>query len=265
MGRKAIFFDIDGTLMDETSQIPDSACRAIREMKAAGHAVLICSGRSKGYIFHEGLLSLGFDGIVSGAGAMVEVNGQTLFARLATQASLLRAVETGRAYGYASLLEGNHCLYLDRDAFLPSPYIDKLFRELGERARPLAETVGQWRDVPKLSMIAVGEPHPEQVATALRDEWGVIVHIPEVLELVPRGIDKGTGLLMALRALGIPKEDSVVFGDGANDEAMFREAGVSIAMGNGAPSLRSRADYVTSGLWEDGVWRAWQWLKGQEA
>ena len=47
MRRKAVFFDIDGTLWDEQSVMPDSVWAAIQEMKAAGHAVLICSGRSR--------------------------------------------------------------------------------------------------------------------------------------------------------------------------------------------------------------------------
>ena len=62
--------------------------------------------------------------------------------------------------------------------------------------------------------------------------------------------------------MGIPQEDSVAFGDSANDQAMFRESGLRIAMGNGAPALKAQADYVTTDLHDDGIWNAWQWLKG---
>ena len=263
MRRKAIFFDIDGTLCDEQNRIPDSAARAVAEMKAAGHAVLICSGRSRGYITDERLLSLGFDGIVSSAGAMVEIGGETIYCRLAPQDALIRAVRSARAYRYGPLLEGNSYLYMAREDFVPSPYIDKLYRELGERIRPLDGFFGQWDDVTKLSMIAYAEPHAERLTGELAADWDVIAHAPEILELTPPGVDKGTGLRRALNALGVRREDSVAFGDSANDLAMFRETGLGIAMGNAVPALAARADHVTAPLDEDGVWKAWQWLKSR--
>ena len=71
---------------------------------------------------------------------------------------------------------------------------------------------------------------------------------------------------MALREpvpLGIGREDSIAFGDSPNDLSMFRESGLKIAMGNGSPALKAEADYVTTGMYEDGIWNAWQWLKAQ--
>lgn len=263
MRRRAIFFDIDGTLWDEQSRMPDSAARAIREMREAGHKVLICSGRSRGYVFDPRFEELGFDGYVTSAGAMVEVEGKTLLCLLAPQKHIENAVNAARAFDYGPLLEGNDYLYMEREDFVPTPYIDKLYRELGPRMRSLNEAFGQWTDVTKLSMIARGRPCPEEVVKAVEQDWDVIVHIPEVLELTPKGIDKGTGLNLALSALGIPREDSVAFGDGANDLAMFRDSGLRIAMGNGSAALKARADYVTSTLWDDGIMNAWKWLEGQ--
>ena len=264
MSRKAIFFDIDGTLCDEQNRIPESVYGAVAEMKAAGHAVLICSGRSRAYIFDEKLLQMGFDGIVSGAGSRVELHGRVLLDTLAPPAALTRAVETARACGYGPLLEGNRYLYMDRADFEPSPYIDKLYRELGGRIRPLGEQYGAWPDVPKLSVIARGTPCPDRLLDAYKSDWDVIVHMPEVLEMTMPGVSKGTGLRLALGALGIDKEDSVAFGDSPNDLAMFEAAGLGIAMGNADTRLRARADYVTTGLWEDGILHAWEWLKERQ-
>ncbi len=261
MRRKALFFDIDGTLWDEDSVIPDSACRAIAAMKAAGHAVLICTGRSRGYVYDRTLLSLGFDGIVSSAGAMLEIGSRTLYCLMADRGALRRAIASARALGYGPLLEGNEALYLDRADMPDTPYIDKLFHDLGSRLRPLGGADGTWPDVTKLSLIARGRPDPEGMTARLRADWDVTVHAPEVLELTPHGIDKGTGLLRALDALGIGRADSVAFGDSANDLAMFREAGMGIAMGNASGPLREKAHYVTTDLHDDGIWNAWQYLE----
>ena len=47
MNIKAIFFDIDGTLINFDGEFPESAKVALREAKKNGHKIFLCSGRSK--------------------------------------------------------------------------------------------------------------------------------------------------------------------------------------------------------------------------
>lgn len=47
MKRKALFFDIDGTLLsDHKKELPESAARVIAQARRAGHLVFINSGRA---------------------------------------------------------------------------------------------------------------------------------------------------------------------------------------------------------------------------
>lgn len=55
---------------------------------------------------------------------------------------------------------------------------------------------------------------------------------------------------------GIPMEDSVAFGDGDNDIAMLRGAGVGVAMGNAPQNVKDAADMVTDDVTCDGVAKA---------
>ena len=55
---------------------------------------------------------------------------------------------------------------------------------------------------------------------------------------------------------GIKPEETMAFGDGGNDTAMIRCAGVGVAMGNAIENLKSEADYVTASVDEDGVRQA---------
>ena len=48
--KKAIFFDIDGTLWDDKQQIPDSTVEALRMLKENGHYLFLCSGRTRIFI-----------------------------------------------------------------------------------------------------------------------------------------------------------------------------------------------------------------------
>ena len=73
--RKAVFFDIDGTLWDFYNHIPESTVTAIRKLRENGNYAFICSGRARAYIQHPDLFAIGFDGVVAGCGTHVELNG----------------------------------------------------------------------------------------------------------------------------------------------------------------------------------------------
>ena len=74
--------------------------------------------------------------------------------------------------------------------------------------------------------------------------------------MVPKGFSKGTGIEKLCEVTGADIKDTIAIGDGANDLDMFRAAGFSVAMGNGAQSARDAADHVTSDLKEDGIMNA---------
>ena len=78
---------------------------------------------------------------------------------------------------------------------------------------------------------------------------------PEVLELVPPGVDQGTGLARAADRLGIPREEVIAVGDGENDIPMLRWAGLGAAMGNAPEAVKAAADIVIPPCGEDGA--AW--------
>ena len=77
--KKAVFFDIDGTLWNEKNEIPPSAIKAIRRLREKGNLAFLCSGRCRAHIRSRELLGIGFDGIVSGCGTMIEYAGETVF------------------------------------------------------------------------------------------------------------------------------------------------------------------------------------------
>ena len=74
--KKAVFFDIDGTLWNEHMQVPESTTKAIRELRNAGNYAFLCSGRSRSNIRSEKILGIGFDGIVAACGTHIEYEGK---------------------------------------------------------------------------------------------------------------------------------------------------------------------------------------------
>ncbi len=76
-----------------------------------------------------------------------------------------------------------------------------------------------------------------------------------LIEVVPIGVSKATGVQQLARPHGISAENVVAFGDMPNDVPMLEWAGLGVAMGNAHPDAVTAADEVTFANTEDGVAR----------
>jgi hypothetical protein len=250
--KKAVFFDIDGTLWDFYNVIPESTVRAIRALRKRGHYAFICSGRARSYIQNPNLLDIGFDGVVAACGTHVELDDTMVYEKLIDKDLAEHTVKTVRSYGFRPILEGPEHLYMDDADFGGDVYGKKLKGELGERLLPIAGLEGQWK-INKLSC-ATDNADREGCFAALDEYYTYLVHNSAVVELVPKGHTKATGMQRMCEALGIPREDTVAFGDSVNDLDMLRYAGVGVAMGNGSDEAKDAADFVTANLDADGIY-----------
>ena len=79
---------------------------------------------------------------------------------------------------------------------------------------------------------------------------------PLFTDVVAKGSSKAVGIEQMAAHFGISVEETMAFGDGGNDVAMLRRAGIGVAMGNAEASVQREADYVTTSVDEDGVWNA---------
>ncbi len=74
-----------------------------------------------------------------------------------------------------------------------------------------------------------------------------------VVELLPLGLTKATGLSLAARRLGVKAADTIAFGDMPNDIPMFGWAAHGVAMANAHDDLKAVADEITASNEEDGI------------
>jgi Cof subfamily protein (haloacid dehalogenase superfamily) len=113
---------------------------------------------------------------------------------------------------------------------------------------------------------AIGICHPRltsaEVAASLteagisREDATVSYGGPDVLDIVPAGIDKGTGVTRLLAHLGIPAGQAIGFGDAPNDLPMLSQLGIAVAVANAHPAVLAAADIVTATVEDDGFARA---------
>jgi len=98
-------------------------------------------------------------------------------------------------------------------------------------------------------IISTVQPHEIVVLETIRElglELEVIFNKGAVM-ILPSGINKASGLKVALAELGLSRQEVAGIGDAENDHAFLELCGLSAAVANALPALKARADFVTQG------------------
>jgi hypothetical protein len=125
----------------------------------------------------------------------------------------------------------------------PMALVDELRRR---NVKPLA--VGR-------SIVATARTNEASVTAALAAlqlPWRPIFNNDSVM-ILPDGVDKASGLVAGLRALGLTPAEALGVGDAENDHAFLAACGVSAAVANALPALKAEVDIVTEGAEGAGV------------
>ena len=86
----------------------------------------------------------------------------------------------------------------------------------------------------------------EDVLTELKLDWQVIGNRKDLL-LLPKGVDKASGLRALLKKTGLKSEKVAGIGDAENDLAMIQACGLGVAVADAVPQLKAHAQMVTVG------------------
>ncbi|MFJ9585092.1 HAD family hydrolase [Streptomyces acidicola] len=252
---KLIATDLDGTLLRSDDTVSERTRAALATATAAGAAHIVVTGRSVPWTKHI-LDDLDYRGLaVCGQGAQVYHAGEhrlltsvTLDRQLATLALAKIEAEVGPLLLAASRdgLDGEVLVgpgYRVHDG--PLPY------------QPIRDAADLW--AAPLNKVYVQHPtlSDDELADTARQIAGGLVGVvmagEGVVEILPLGLTKATGLSLAARRLGFRAADTIAFGDMPNDIPMFAWAAHSVAMANAHEELKAIADEVTSSNDEDGI------------
>jgi hydroxymethylpyrimidine pyrophosphatase-like HAD family hydrolase len=164
------------------------------------------------------------------------------------------------------------------------PDLERVFPELDLFSRVVAENGAVLYDPGSRQLRLLAEPPPSALVTLLRAsgvaslEIGRVIvatydrHEREVrqaiatlgvaldvirnkdaLMILPRGVDKATGLAAALAELNLSLAETVAVGDAENDAVLLAACGQGVAVANGLPALKASADWVTRAAAGQGV------------
>lgn len=252
--KKAIFFDIDGTLYKRGHDILPSTIKAIQQLRANGHLVFVCTGRSRALISDCPILEIGFDGIIGGCGSYGEYQGKIIFNKEIPQELLLQTIEKFKNYKGSYILEGKEYLYYCESPQVTHEIFSVVKKELGIKFRPVEEYLDQL-EVNKFMYLST-EEEAKVVFKDLSKEYKVLQHEPLICECTLPEISKGNGIIEMCKHLGVEIEDTYGFGDSINDVDMLKTCKVGISMGNVSEVAKEVADYITDDILKDGIYNA---------
>ncbi len=248
--------DLDGTLLNSAERVSERTRAALATAVAAGAVHIIVTGRSAGWarpVFDEigytGLAVCGQGAQLYDAGAHKLLTSMTLDRKVAALAVAKIEAEVG-PLALAANQDG-----LDGEVLAMPDYRLQIGSDL---PLPRVERVEELYAAP-ISKLYIQQPdhHDDALAEAARrvagDLVGVTMAGQGIVELLPLGLSKATGLAIAARRLGLRAPDTIAFGDMPNDVPMFQWAAHSVAMANAHEQLLAVADEVTDSNDEDGV------------
>jgi Cof subfamily protein (haloacid dehalogenase superfamily) len=253
--RKMVCLDVDGTLVDHDGHMHDEVREAAQDVVAAGHHVLIATGRSLGATLPI-IELIGLE-----EGYSVSSNGGVTL-RLST-----------------SLEEGFEVI--DRRTFDPAPALRALRHRLPNAKYAVEDDQGRFLSTERFQDMSFGvvaegvtfEEMMEASATRLvvfstdssAEEFGEAVEAIGLqgvtysvgwsawLDIAAAGVSKASGLEALRDRLGVHIDDTVAVGDGRNDIEMLAWAGRGVAMGQAPPEVKKVADEVTGHVEENGA------------
>ncbi|OBR62295.1 hydrolase Cof [Paenibacillus oryzae] len=247
MSYKIVFFDIDGTLVNEEKEIPQDTILAIKELKERGVEPVIATGRAP-YFIKPLAESLGIQSFVCLNGGYVVYKGQPLYKRQIAKESLETLVKLAGEHDHGLVFEGEHAFYSDRE---DHPFVTESVLSL--KVDLPGYNPDFWRDEDIFQVFLHCESQDEPLYESLKSDFTLIRWHPFAMDVLPLGGSKAEGIAALLKELGYTAENAVAFGDGLNDKEMLDFVGFGVAMGNSHPELLPYADYVTTHVDERGI------------
>lgn len=268
-----IFFDIDGTLRDESYGIPDSAKTAIKMCKEKGYYVCLCTGRNIGAI-HDDVLDLKMNGIIASGGAHIEFENKVIKEKY-FQGSKLEEVLVylkNESKQSAFTFETNDTVFMNEEAvnILESLNEEKfkfLTSEEKEYIRENEKIICEHNmdklnsNIHKVNKICLWSDEEifEKIIGILSKEKIQLAQCfdfdtRKYYEIIQRDCSKGDAIKELCRYLRIPVEKTMAFGDGRNDIDMLKKVGTAIGMRNGNKEIFKYVDSICEEPFNNGIY-----------
>ena len=251
MEKKAIFFDVDGTLVSfKTHRVSVENREILKELRAKGHKVFIATGRMQNML-DDVLEGIEYDGYISYNGALCtdSTKESTIFKSVIPKEQLEALAERLKVDKFPVSFMGKHNMYVN--------YIDDKVKKVAEMVcldlplvKPVEEIIKE--DIYQLCIYLDSERLDKVIAEVLPNcEYSRWIDV--FADVNVKGLSKDTGIEKMLEHFNISLSNTMAFGDGGNDIPMLKYVAVGVAMGNAADHVKAAANYVTTSVDDNGI------------
>ena len=247
-----IFFDVDGTLLDASGQLPASAKSAILRAQKKGNLCFVNTGRPFSHLV-PAVRAIPFDGYICSCGQYILIRNQPLVHAGFTHEEAQKIASLVRLCNMDVIYEGEDGVWYDH----LRPRRPEILRSM-EHFTALGFDVHRSIDADdfhfdKFCVWVQPDSNKELLLASIRSICTVIEREGNLLELVRIGYSKETGIQTVIDYLGIPIDRTYALGDSTNDLPMLHCTAHSIVMGNAPSAVKQTAEYVTQTAENDGV------------
>ena len=253
---KAVFFDIDGTLAGTKShRINETDLASIQLLNEKGFKLFFATGRD--FQIPEEIAVL--QPAIPFFSGVIDVNGQHCALMDGTEISFHPLADED-FFPIRKCCEEQHFSMLYRSG--NSNYLTEMTEHVANywkwmgieipAIRPMEPGI---HDIPKLCIHYSPEEEEKYLTPLMNHTWTARI-TEDLIDLIPNGIGKDSGIREMCRYFNISPEETMGFGDGQNDLVMLNAVGISVAMGIAAENVKAAADYVTLSSEEAGITHA---------
>jgi len=258
MKYKLIASDMDGTLVNDKSELTERTKSAILKAVDAGVLFVTATGRpfSNTQIVNE-LLDKDMPFIVfNGAAAYMGKSEKLLFERFLDFDLAADVFNMGQKKGMAQIVWTGPRLWANRRCKKTKAYHNACkgldmsivtdLAAIKDEVKGISKVL--WIDDPKnIKKLSV------EMTTLFGKSLKCVSSMSHFLEFVSLDAGKGTALAEIGRLFGIDKSEMIAIGDAYNDVCMLDYAGFGVAVENAPEDIKSVCDYVTASNNNDGV------------
>ncbi|MCD7809060.1 MAG: Cof-type HAD-IIB family hydrolase [Erysipelotrichaceae bacterium] len=249
---KAIFFDIDGTLVSfKTHQIPESTFLALKKLKENNIKIFIATGRGKDGLFV--LKDFEFDGYITLNGQYCYTKDKIIYENTINKNDLTHLLSYLEVHPFpCGFTEENTKYFNMRDE-----RVDEIHAITHNDDHPAGDCSQVIHHKVYQCMCFVNEKEEKELLKVMPHCIAARWH-PLFCDISPIGGTKQNGIDQFLKYYDIDLSETMAFGDGGNDKQMLEHVAVSVAMGNANDELKQMADYVSDDVDHDGIVKALQ-------
>ena len=248
---KAIFFDVDGTLVDPaTHTIPQSTLDSLHILREKGVRLFVATGRHMS-MMEDMRAQFEFDGYVSVSGQLCLCGDQVVHSNPIPKQGMEEMVTAMERYGFSGIFLGASDCWVNCYDEAAQQFVEE-FQVKQPPVCPLNRALEE--DVYQVITLLTREQENcllDRAQHLRATRWH-----PIFLDALPPDGGKDIGIRAVLDWAGIASEETMAFGDGENDLTMLACVGTGVAMGNASDTVKAGADYVTDPVSRNGVQNA---------